>query len=326
MSDLTTLVAEIKDDAVCAAVRAVVVAGDETKAISLNATVKTGDGHRSIVTEADSDAEKILVNCLLKNFPNAKILSEEDASGPNMLDKNNPAGILDEELVFVIDPIDGTAPRASNLATWCVSAGIMRRGTLIGSAVYAPAINGGMLIWAELGETTHVAEWNFQKITAFPNIPRHKPKDSFVMVGVDSTLYPSFLGVLPEIAANVRCVGVANSGILGLAQVACQRAQAIIQTPQKAWDWAGAYYALLQSGNVFCCFRLVPDPYDYGMDMLVEEPSDAALGFDAFRYLPKQNRLGFVAGEPDLCGRVMDLLPRHGWARTNPDAASGNWK
>lgn len=51
----------------------------------------------NLVTETDVKSEKIIIQHLLKSFPNYKIVSEE------MNDKK-----LSDEPTFVIDPIDGT--------------------------------------------------------------------------------------------------------------------------------------------------------------------------------------------------------------------------
>lgn len=316
----------LDSDIVRRAALSALAAGDMTKKMKLESEVKAGDGHRSIVTKADKTAEAMLVADLVEQFPDAKIMSEEDADNANMVDKKNPEALLSSELAFVVDPVDGTAPRASKLGTWCVGVGVLWRGEMIGSVIYAPAINDGMLVVSELGGAPRVTEWGGMSEVIYPPAKSTAPKNCFVTFGVDSTLYPSMMNILPEIAANVRCIGMANSGILALAQLACGRVQAVVQTPQKAWDWATAHNAVLQGGKVFRFFRFVPDPDadpKAESDMLVPAPT---YDLDAFRYLPKQHRLGFVAGEPEIADRIFNLLPRRGLARTNPETVSGNWK
>lgn len=292
-------------------IRAVWRAGEAAKKERREFQVKSGEGHRSGATEGDATAQALLTDSLHSMFPSAAFLCEEDTAHAQALDKTNPKGLF-SNVAYVIDPIDGTTPYASRLGDWCVGCGVMISGVLKTSVIYAPEVNGGMLVVGDRGGKVVVMDGTrVSEITVTPP-PAAK---SIVYVGVDTLLYPSVTAALPEIAANVRGVYVAGSGILALARVACGRAQAVIQTPQKAWDWAAAYAAVLASGNVMRFFRLKD-----GTRVPIEH-----YNFDAFCYLPKENRLGFVAGVPDLVDRIWNLLPAEGWSRQNPDIIAGRW-
>ncbi|TSC81713.1 MAG: myo-inositol-1(or 4)-monophosphatase [Parcubacteria group bacterium Gr01-1014_19] len=310
------------------AVKAVMHAGEVAQKADRGAKTKDGEGHRSVVTQGDQRAEAVLVEEILQHFPkSARILSEEDADNQNMLKKDCPDGLMEATYAYIIDPVDGTAPYGSYLGNWCVSAGVMQHGEIVGGAVYAPDLNGGMLLVSDRERCVRVIDpsTSDDPLNLFGDFAEPVlPKNATVFFGVDSMLYPSLTKLMPEIAANVRVTGIANSGILALAQVACGRITAVIQTPQKAWDWAGAYRAVLETGRIFSFFRLVPDSENPGTDKLVEV-GENTYDFDAFKY-EKRNRLGYVAGEPAMVRRLMRLLPRKGYARTNPETVSGNWK
>jgi fructose-1,6-bisphosphatase/inositol monophosphatase family enzyme len=307
--------------------RAVVAAGDQIKMLDPVFKVKEGEGHRSGVTKGDEISQGTLLERLSASFPEAKFLSEEGkGEHPNLLDVKSPNGILDAPLAFIMDPLDGTAPYSNKLGTWCIAVGVMARGQIVGSVVYAPAVQGGMLVVADRDGNVRIAEWDFTKIEAAPRLTTcTKPQKCFVAMGVDPTLYPTFTRLLDGIGANIKAWGLTNSGILGITQAACGRIQAVIQTPQKVWDWAPAYAAVIATGRIIRFFRLVPDPTHQ-----TAPPTDILApvelyDFAAFCSMPKSNRLGFVAGEPDIVNRIWNLLPRRGWARTNPDTASGTW-
>jgi len=311
------LLESVIDDVVYETAISVVMAGEKIKMLTPEFKTNEGEGHRSGHTEGDKIAHQMIFDRLGVRYPDAKFLSEEGkGEDPRLLAKENPIGISREPLVIIYDPLDGTAPYGSQTGYWCVAAGIMRYGNLVGSAIYAPAINGGMLVVSELGNNVWISEWDFTTKICLGIPPAEKAlKKCFVMMGVDSTLYPNFATILPEIGRNIRALGLANSGILGLALLACGRIQAVIQTPQKVWDWAPAWRAVITSGNIFRFFRFAPESDQIHNSIMAVDSYD----YESFCLFPKENRLGFVAGQPDIVDWIFNLLPKTGWQRMNPD-------
>lgn len=82
------------------------------------------------VTTADLKADSILKEGLLRNFPGTGWLSEETRDDHTRLDK---------ELVWVVDPIDGTKEFVSGIPEYAVSVALVERGEPVLSAVYNPA-------------------------------------------------------------------------------------------------------------------------------------------------------------------------------------------
>ncbi|MEK7509205.1 MAG: inositol monophosphatase family protein [Patescibacteria group bacterium] len=302
---------------------AVVSAGSSIKELEERAfEIKGDESHRSGITSGDVRAQDILFENIGHAFPEAYILSEEGGvGGGKVLDINNPKGILEMANVVVMDPIDGTAGYANKLGTWSVGAGLMQHGELIGSVLHAPALNGGMTVTAEKGKGVYITEWGAKKPERIE--PLHEGtarKDAIVAMGVDATLHQPFMSAVPSIASQIRAWTLANSGLLALAQIATGRLQALIQTPQKPWDWAPMYRAVLESGRVFKFFRLVPDmDANDGTSKLVP-----AAEYDerSFSVASRENRLGFVAGEPAIAEWLFDQLPKHGWSVRRPDATA----
>ncbi len=296
---------------------AVVLASNAVRDANRDFEAKPGEGHRSGITEGDKRAHELMAEHLAKHFPETWILSEEGSSEEqNMFDTKSPDGILEKKDVVIFDPIDGTVAFANKLGNWSTGAGLMHDGEMVGSVIYAQDVNGGMLVRAEKDNGVYLLEKNSNIPQKIEPTPSHDLKDCMVSMGVDATLYPSLMSVISEIAANIRGWSLANSGLLGLAQVAAGRLQAIVQTPQKPWDWAPAYRAVLESGRVFKFFRLVPDAEssDGTLRMVPVEKYDA----DAFSS-DSDKRLGFVAGEPEIVDYIFNKLPKKGWARFNPD-------
>ena len=300
-----------------ATIKAVVEAGESIRTLPRTFEVKEGEGHRSGITRSDALSQEILLQHLEK-FEGARFLCEEDTSHPHAFQNTDPAGILETDLCFVLDSLDSTARYGSELDSWCVGRGVIERGEVTGSAVFAPATNNGFLVASEIGRGVLTADWDGEIVRLTRSHSATPPNKSVVFLGVDTLLYRNVTAIVPEIATNVRAVFTSGSGILGLARVAARRAQAIIQTPQKAWDWVAAYRAALETGNTILFFRLVNG------NLLPVEAYDS----EAFKTLKQnnQNRLGFVAGEPALATKLFRLLPKTGWERTIPDTVSGAWQ
>lgn len=79
-----------------------------------------------LVTSADREVEEALVTTILKDFPSSGILAEE-------------GGMYQEgELLWIIDPLDGTVNFAHRLPIFSVSIAVTLNRELIAAAVYQP--------------------------------------------------------------------------------------------------------------------------------------------------------------------------------------------
>ena len=85
-------------------------------------------GPADFVTNADINAEKIIIDELKKAKPNYTILSEE-----NGLEKNK-----DEENVWIIDPIDGTINFLHGIPHFAISIALMSKKEIVSGIIYDP--------------------------------------------------------------------------------------------------------------------------------------------------------------------------------------------
>ena len=96
--------------------------------------VKLKTGPLDLVTEADEAAERKITAALYRAFPGCLVIGEEAASAnPAILDT-----LMDADLAFVVDPVDGTANFAAALALFGVMAAVFRRGEIVGAAIHDP--------------------------------------------------------------------------------------------------------------------------------------------------------------------------------------------
>jgi fructose-1,6-bisphosphatase/inositol monophosphatase family enzyme len=98
-----------------------------------------------VVTLADINAEKFLIKELSNIFPNAYTVGEETISkNPNLIQK-----VYEEELVFLLDPIDGTLNYSQGSAMFGTIISIISKGNPIGGMIYDPVMNDWVI--AEIG-------------------------------------------------------------------------------------------------------------------------------------------------------------------------------
>lgn len=88
----------------------------------------------SPVTQADRDAEAIILEGLRKNFPGVAIVAEEEVSAGKA-----PRDV--GEAFFLVDPLDGTKEFVSGGSDFTVNIALVRAGVPVVGAVYAPARN-----------------------------------------------------------------------------------------------------------------------------------------------------------------------------------------
>jgi myo-inositol-1(or 4)-monophosphatase len=86
---------------------------------------------RNLVTKIDLAIEKQIRQAILKNFPGSKIIGEEFGSSKLEIG----------DVVWMIDPIDGTSNYISGIPLTCIAIGVWDKKGPLAGAVYNPVIN-----------------------------------------------------------------------------------------------------------------------------------------------------------------------------------------
>ncbi|WPB83982.1 inositol monophosphatase family protein [Sediminicoccus rosea] len=96
--------------------------------------IRTKSGPLDLVTEADEAAERALTAELSARYPAAMILGEEAAAAdPGLLTR-----MLDAELCFILDPVDGTANFAGGVPLFGVMLAAVHHGETIAGWIHDP--------------------------------------------------------------------------------------------------------------------------------------------------------------------------------------------
>ena len=201
-------------------------------------------GPHDLVTEHDLESERILRDALLAAEPDSGVVGEEGGSTGS------------GRVTWHVDPIDGTVNFSHGLAFWCVSIAAAVDGEVVAGVIAAPA----------LGEV-YAADLTGVTVNGTPTGPRPVEREiDGLVVGTfprgvdletngDDALVAS--GRLVRAYGSVRTLG---SGALGLAHVACGRADATFDLHTNSWDVAaGALMVRLGGGRYIGCEAGVVD-------------------------------------------------------------------
>jgi myo-inositol-1(or 4)-monophosphatase len=188
-------------------------------------------GLQDMVSEADLNTELHIKGRLAEAFPDDAFLGEE-------------TGITDvgpDQGLWVVDPIDGTQPFVSGMASWCVSIAYLRGSDLRFGMVYAPVRDE---LFA--GGVDHPATVNGAPVEVHPGTSL---KDGIVGVGYSPRVRPE--GLLPKLDRFLREGGMFyrdGSGALMLSYVAAGRLLGYVEPHINSWDCLGAIAVIRAAG------------------------------------------------------------------------------
>jgi len=224
------------------------------------------------VTDADYAADRLLRERLLALWPEAGWLSEETADSPERLEK---------EVVWVVDPLDGTKEFVMGIPEFTVSVALVEKGQPVLGIILNPVT--GELYCAQRG----------RGVTLNGEPAATSPRANLAGAQVDASRSEVNRGEFEPFVSQVD-VNVMGSIAYKLARVAAGQADATwSRGPKNEWDiCAGAL--LVQEGGGRCV----------NLD-------DEAFVFN--RAFPKVN--GIIADNGRLHEKVLAALAPHGAAR-----------
>ncbi len=190
-------------------------------------------GTIDIVTSADLKAEEYIREELTRRFPDHAILAEEGG------------GRSDAEILWVVDPIDGTTNFAHGFPIFAVSIAVMVRRRSVAGVVYEPNLNemftatlgGGAHMNDEPISVSDVSDFNVALLaTGFPYTLREQHE----------TILADFKRVI------LACQGVRRAGAatIDLCFLACGRVDGFWERGLKPWDTAAAALVASEAGAV----------------------------------------------------------------------------
>jgi myo-inositol-1(or 4)-monophosphatase len=192
-----------------------------------------------LVTIADLESEKLIVDLLHNHYPNHSILAEE--SGVQFVSKYPD----ENAFIWAIDPLDGTTNYTHNFPMVCVSIALLYQQKPVVAVVYNPIVNE--LFYATQGQGAFLngAPICVSKVS---EVSRSLLATGFAYdrcVNPDNNL-PEFCK-LTLISQGVRRMG---SAALDLAYVAAGRLDGYWERGLQPWDMAAGALLVEEAGGV----------------------------------------------------------------------------
>ena len=198
-------------------------------------------GLNNLVSYVDKEAEKMLVKACKLILPEAGFITEEGTV--EGADEN-------QDLVWIIDPLDGTTNFVHGLPEFSVSIGLVWKGEpILGIVVHAPehkiyhAREGGGA-WCNGEKISVSAEQKLENSLLATGFPYY-----------DFDLMPQYLSVLDHLMKNSHGLRRMGSSAIDLAYVASGIFDGFFEYNLSPWDVAGGICLVREAGGIVSDFK-----------------------------------------------------------------------
>jgi myo-inositol-1(or 4)-monophosphatase len=200
-----------------------------------------------LVTEADVNAERAIVELIRSHFPTHRVLAEEGSVGGD-----------DASHRWIIDPLDGTTNFAHGLRAFSVSVGYELEGNLAAGAIYDPNLDELFLATAGGGATLNGAPIT---VSATDELIQ-----ALVATGLpyDRSLLPIALAQFSALSAECQAVRRVGSAALDCAWTAAGRFDGYWENVVNAWDVAAGALIAAEAGAIVTDLQGAPFQVDVG--------------------------------------------------------------
>lgn len=174
-----------------------------------------------IKLEIDVQAQELIGELLLKEFPEHALYGEEGVAGDQSSDYQ-----------WIVDPLDGTVNYFYGIPHFCVSIALRLRNEIIVGVIYDPIRNE---MWT--GQKGEISKLNGTPIRVSDRAELAEAVISIGLAKTGETINTNF-PLLQKMIHRVRKCRVLGSAALDMAYVACGRLDAYIETGISLWDIA----------------------------------------------------------------------------------------
>lgn len=197
-------------------------------------SISSKEGVHNLVTEYDHRSEKMIIDFLRSHFPDAEFLAEESGSSKGG----------SKDLVWIIDPLDGTVNFAHKIPMFAISIAAELNGEVVSGVVYQPIIHE--LFVAEKGKGAFLNGQKLQ-VSEVSEMRRSILATGFPYNLADNPHHciDHFVDIL-RVGIPIRRMGAAT---LDLAYTAAGRFEGFFEVSLGPWDCAAGKLLVEEAGG-----------------------------------------------------------------------------
>lgn len=221
---------------------------------------KTKMNTQDLVTQSDIKCQRLIKDTILSEFPTDIFLGEEDVEAGSKasvfaLNSALCSDLGQDQLLWIVDPIDGTTNFQSGLPLFCVSIGVvsLQNGspTVVAGVIYNPVLNE--MISAVKGRGCTVNGMLFKPRSSAMDL-----NEALINVGYpvssESTLQVSSKAV-SALSTRVRGIRMIACASQVMSWVAQGKLSAYVSWDLNAWDVAAGMLIVEESGGFISDFE-----------------------------------------------------------------------
>jgi myo-inositol-1(or 4)-monophosphatase len=228
-------------------------------------------GRNDFVTQVDRGAEAEIIKTIRKAYPQHAVLGEEGGQDG------------EHEVLWIVDPLDGTTNFLHGLPHFAVSIGIQVKGKLEHGVIYAPATQDLYCATRGSGATLNNRRIRVSGATDL----------STALIGtgvpIRAANLDAYLPMLRKVVENTAGVRRAGSAALDLAYVAAGRLDAFWELNLKPWDIAAGLVLVQEAGGIISEIYGAKEPLDTG-NVLAATPKLHPFLSEALAEVARANR------------------------------------
>ena len=210
------------------------------------------------VSYVDKGSEKLIVSALRELLPEAGFITEEGTAGGVESDE-----VKSEQLLWVVDPLDGTTNFIHQYAPYAVSIALLQGKTVLIGVVYEICADECFYAWkgggawlcgtrnVECGmrsERLHVSSQKMQDALLCLQFPYNSDAYKPVMKGLIDQLY-----------GHVGSIRACGSAAMALCQVAAGRLDGYAEQYIGQWDYMAGSLIVMEAGGTVTDYSGSPD-------------------------------------------------------------------
>lgn len=186
-----------------------------------------------LVSDADRDAEELLIELISSERPDDGFVTEESEG------RASESGVD-----WILDPLDGTVNFLFRIPWWCVSVAARDETGVVAGAIYQP----------NLDEMFSAARGDGAFLNGAPMKVSDRDRIDRALIGTGFSYVPEARAEQAQIVARVipraRDVRRFGSAALDLAHLACGRLDGFYEAPLEEWDKAAGLLLVTEAGGV----------------------------------------------------------------------------